>query len=123
MSEAESVSPGRAVIKKIVVPLMAMVIAFGAGWTVGAGRQNIAWADGAVTVSDNTITVKVGETTVMTNQPPAWVASSGAWHETGWPDCLGTLGTFEGTLPVVVTTSRVDGQDISTLLAIKCEGS
>ncbi|MCL2422672.1 MAG: hypothetical protein FWD11_02070 [Micrococcales bacterium] len=113
----------RSIVTRYVIPLGAMVIAFAAGWTVGSGRASndatTGWTDATVTVSSTEATVKAdGKTYQFGQSLPGWLDKAGVWQENTWPVCL-TDG-FSGTVPVLVSTTAVDGTAITTVVAVHC---
>ena len=121
MSTPTAPSPAwRSIVRRFVIPLGAMVIAFAAGWLAGAGSAGgTDWTDAAVTVDGAEATARVDGTTFAIPQVvPGWL-DDGTWRDSSWPTCL-TDG-FSGTLPVLVSETRVDGTSIKTIVAVDCD--
>ncbi|MCL2455559.1 MAG: hypothetical protein FWD18_09730 [Micrococcales bacterium] len=122
MSTPATPSAGRAVISRVIVPLAAMVIAFGAGWTISAGQQKVDWTDATVSVQGTSVSVQTGQRTVRAAETvPAWVDTDGTWRDQTWPACL--PDGFSGTLPVAVTSATVANKTVTVLVAVDCRAS
>ncbi len=110
----------RSLVRRFVIPLGAMIIAFAAGWTVGGGRTaGTDWTDAAVTVTGTQASIKVDDASFKVGQVvPGWLDADGTWQENSWPSCL--KDGFSGTLPVLVSDTTVDGTSIKTVVAVDC---
>ncbi|MCL2465845.1 MAG: hypothetical protein FWF02_07210 [Micrococcales bacterium] len=114
----------RSAVSRFVIPLGAMVIAFAAGWTVGAGRASdntptTGWTDATVTVTGTQAKVKAdGSTFEFGQSVPGWLDKDGKWQENTWPACL--ADGFSGTVPVLVSTTVVDSTSITAVVAVNC---
>jgi hypothetical protein len=118
MSTSDS-SSARSVITRFVVPLAATAIAFGAGWSLGAGKARTDWTDATVTVTGTSATATVGSTTYEADGSlPSWVDTDGTWRTGGWPTCL--TDEASQTLPVAIGSTSVDRRTVTAWMAVDC---
>jgi hypothetical protein len=108
-------------VRRLIVPLAAMIIAFGAGWSVGSGGQRPTWQPAEVKVAGTTATVTVNGTSYsVTGAVPAWIDADGNRHASDWPTCFTTLDGSSARLKVVVSTLSIDKQSIDAVMAVDC---
>lgn len=122
---APSPAGGSELVRRLVVPLAAMTIAFGAGWSLGAGRQSSPqWQVATVTVEGSTASADVGGSTYPIGASvPLWVDDEGATHTAGRPTCLDSLDGAAGSFPVVVQQLTVDTEQVEAVVALDCRAS
>lgn len=116
---------GSELVRRLVVPLAAMTIAFGAGWSLGAGRQDSTdWQVATVTVDGDGATAAVGgDTLELGSSVPLWIGSDGATHTAGWPACLDSLDGSSGSFAVVVDEVTIDKEQVAAVVALDCRAS
>jgi hypothetical protein len=77
--------------------LAALVVCLGAGGTAGyaaaAHRSNVSVLTGTFYAGDRQASAKVDGWTYGINSGVSWLDSTNSWHESGWPACLGPVGT------------------------------
>jgi hypothetical protein len=79
------------------VVLLAVVVAFGAGYWTGGERAMhlpIYTADGYVGADQASF--QVGDVTYGFESSVAWTDQAGAEHDSGWPECLPKLQEVKG---------------------------
>jgi len=122
MSPSAAPSPARNVINRFVVPLGAMIIAFGAGWSIGASHADTDWADATVEVDGTAATFSLdGSSYQVDGSLAAWVDTDGTVQRDSWPSCL--KQTAATTVPVIMATTDVDGTAVTTVVAVDCQAS
>lgn len=117
-----SARPGAGgLVRRLIVPLAAMIIAFGAGWSLGAGNQKASWQDAKVKVTGTTAEVTTDGTTYpIDGGVPSWIDTKGGQHSGGWPACLTALDGSSGSLKVVVSNLTVGKSTIDAVMAVDC---
>ncbi|WP_159808160.1 hypothetical protein [Cellulomonas citrea] len=121
----EPTRSGSELVRRLVVPLAAMTIAFGAGWSVGAGRQPATdWQVATVSVDGGTARATVGKSTFeIGSSVPVWIGTDGATHTAGHPACLDSTDGGSGSHKVVVGTITADGKKVDAVVAFDCRAS
>lgn len=112
---------GGELVRRLVVPLAAMTIAFGAGWSLGSGNQRASWQEAKVAVSGSTATVTTGGTAhPVEGSVPSWIDAQGGSHGAGWPACFTDLDGSSATLKAVVTSVKIDKATVDAVVAVDC---
>jgi hypothetical protein len=77
--------------------LAALVLCVGAGATAGyalaAHRSNVSVLTGTFYVGDREASATVDGWAYGINNDVGWLGSNDSWHDAGWPECLGPVGT------------------------------
>ncbi|MBU4215358.1 MAG: hypothetical protein KJ792_11965 [Actinobacteria bacterium] len=99
-----------------------MTIAFGAGWSLGAGRgETTDWQVATVSAEGDGATAAVGGATLPIGPSvPMWIDADGATRTAGRPTCLDALASAPGSFRVVVDHLTVDGKQVDAVVAIDC---
>ena len=118
----EPTRSGSELVRRLVVPLAAMTIAFGAGWSVGSGRQATTdWQVATVSLDGGTARATVGKSTLeIGSSVPVWIGANGATHTASHPDCLDSTDAGPGSHKVVVGTVTTDGKKVDAVVAFDC---
>lgn len=77
-----------------------------AGYAVAAHGSNVAVLTGSFYVGDHEASAQLNGWVYAISEGVGWLDSSNSWHESGWPDCLGPIGT---TRTVRFGYTSVDG--------------
>jgi hypothetical protein len=48
---------------------------------------------GSFYVGDHVTSARIGDWAYGTEGSVSWIDRQGSWHDSGWPDCLGTVGS------------------------------
>jgi hypothetical protein len=73
--------------------ILSLGVAGVAGFVI-AHSTNVTVLTGTFYVGDHEATAAVGGTAYGILDSVPWLDSTNAWHEDGWPACLGPVGTY-----------------------------
>ena len=72
--------------------LMAAGVGGAAGYAVAAHSSDVAVLTGSFSVGHHEASAHVNGWVYGISDEVGWLDSSNSWHESGWPDCLGSIG-------------------------------
>jgi hypothetical protein len=86
--------------------ILCAVAAGAAGYAIAAHRSNVSVLTGDFYVGDHEASAQVDGWAYGILDSVSWLDANNAWHEDGWPACLGPVGT---TRSVRFGYTAVDG--------------
>jgi hypothetical protein len=74
--------------------LVGAVLSVGlAGFLIGSERSDVVELEGRAHVGDHIASIESDGWFYGLSESVAWIDASGSFHEDGWPECLGSVGT------------------------------
>ena len=89
------------------------------------GAEHLTVRTGRAFVGDRQATITVGGWNYAVNGSVAWLDSSGSFHESGWPACLGPIGsTIKVRFGEIATPGpEAGGISLRTVVWVDCRGA
>ena len=107
-----------------ILALLALAVAFGAGYWIGGARAMhlpTYTADGYVGADQASF--HVGNAWYGFESSVAWTDRTGAVHDSGWPDCLPKLQEVKGVRFSGAVLWQGDGLGVARVVWVDCRNS